>query len=188
MAGARRDQAEPTSFSRAQYRQALSRRNAGVAEDSSRKNRKFCATEPSNSEAVGHDIVERREVSFPGETKALDRGHKPRRLRYICERFLTGKRKCRPRNCVHFMRSHSKRMAGATGLEPATFGVTGRHSNQLSYAPASSPQQGTREGGRCRAAYPIKSSQVRSPVMGRPAIRDPAKARGHWASWDGRGD
>ena len=27
-------------------------------------------------------------------------------------------------------------MAGATGLEPATSGVTGRHSNQLSYAPA----------------------------------------------------
>ena len=29
-----------------------------------------------------------------------------------------------------------KTMAGATGLEPAASGVTGRRSNQLSYAPA----------------------------------------------------
>ena len=29
-----------------------------------------------------------------------------------------------------------ERVAGVTGLEPATSGVTGRHSNQLSYTPA----------------------------------------------------
>ena len=41
-----------------------------------------------------------------------------------------------------------EKMARATGLEPATSGVTGRHSNQLSYARAASrrPEVGKREG------------------------------------------
>src|SRR5271156_4889284 len=34
--------------------------------------------------------------------------------------------------------SRPQSMAGATGLEPATSGVTGRRSNQLSYAPEAS--------------------------------------------------
>jgi hypothetical protein len=44
-------------------------------------------------------------------------------------------------------------MAGATGLEPATSGVTGRRSNQLSYAPAASTQAGTPTPptGECQA-------------------------------------
>ena len=37
--------------------------------------------------------------------------------------------------------SHLKKMAGATGLEPATSAVTGQRSNQLSYAPARTGSQ-----------------------------------------------
>lgn len=40
-------------------------------------------------------------------------------------------------------------MAGVTGLEPATSGVTGRHSNQLSYTPA-----GPYRTARCLSAAP----------------------------------
>ena len=39
-------------------------------------------------------------------------------------------------------------LTGATGLEPATSGVTGRRSNQLSYAPQGLPiVAGSRSGG-----------------------------------------
>ena len=47
------------------------------------------------------------------------------------------------------------KLARATGLEPATSGVTGRHSNQLSYA---------RAMGRRRAA--ISGAEVRAGPAG----------------------
>src|ERR1700743_2586055 len=47
-------------------------------------------------------------------------------------RLLQGQRWCRSRRTTHLQAVLG---AGATGLEPATSGVTGRRSNQLSYAP-----------------------------------------------------
>jgi hypothetical protein len=38
-------------------------------------------------------------------------------------------------------------MAGPTGLEPATSGVTGRHSNQLNYDPANGEIHDVGAGG-----------------------------------------
>ncbi len=55
-------------------------------------------------------------------------------------------------------------MAGVTGLEPATSGVTGRHSNQLSYTPAKGPgaQGGPGRLGIEEPPGPVKRSCFRS--------------------------
>jgi hypothetical protein len=52
-------------------------------------------------------------------------------------------------------------MAGATGLEPATSGVTGRRSNQLSYAPATVDRGATSYLGTPRVSSNPKREAVR---------------------------
>ena len=58
-------------------------------------------------------------------------------------------------------------MAGVTGLEPATSGVTGRRSNQLSYTPAEAALRqmpGWREGrGVLRPLRPVKETPGFNP-------------------------
>ena len=62
-------------------------------------------------------------------------------------------------------------MAGATGLEPATSGVTGRRSNQLSYAPATADRGDTSYLG----AFGVSSN---SPPRRKPKPPVPAADAG----------
>jgi hypothetical protein len=59
----------------------------------------------------------------------------------------------------------SLEMAGATGLEPATFGVTGRRSNQLSYAPTL-----LREYARAREIREPPGQVKRAATTSSPAL------------------
>ena len=84
-----------------------------------------------------------------------------------------------------------ERVARMTGLEPATSGVTGRHSNQLSYIPArvggrrvaSWHGVSMRELRKNRGGVPASASATRGPA-GRPRA-SPRRARPP-APWDPR--
>jgi hypothetical protein len=60
-------------------------------------------------------------------------------------------------------------VARATGLEPATSGVTGRHSNQLSYARALDRRSGeagfTRGSLTCQAPFTVNSVKSAKPFV-----------------------
>ena len=55
-------------------------------------------------------------------------------------------------------------MAGWTGLEPATFCVTGRRSNQLSYHPVKWERERTLESeeGKSRMVLPLSHTMARA--------------------------
>ena len=83
---------------------------------------------------------------------------------------ITGMRHRRPLDLLRrSMISRLQSMAGATGLEPATSGVTGRRSNQLSYAPAASTRAGSRTppAGECQAnpGQIEPSDEARKPAL-----------------------
>lgn len=73
-------------------------------------------------------------------------------------------------------------MAGATGLEPATFGVTGRHSNQLSYAPAAVPFCGRAKGADV-GEPPRQVKQHAATYWGAPGSVPPGAAGFRPNSW-----
>ena len=67
-----------------------------------------------------------------------------------------------PRRCATKILKYKKLVARETGLEPATPGVTGRYSNQLSYSRASRSAAGPPDEARdialgqihCQAVWP----------------------------------
>src|SRR5690606_9122251 len=64
----------------------------------------------------------------------------------------------------HSLTAKSEGMARVTGLEPATSGVTGRHSNQLSYTRVSRPRSSaSRRGASFRRGRRELSSEDDAP-------------------------
>ncbi len=85
-----------------------------------------------------------------------------------CHQSLPNHEKRRSRE-----RSAFYKLAGWTGLEPATFCVTGRRSNQLSYHPVKGERRRTLESGKgkssvcfVQSAFPSENSPARRPIAG----------------------
>jgi hypothetical protein len=81
---------------------------------------------------------------------------------------------------VEYQHKQLKRLARETGLEPATSGVTGRRSNQLSYSPAARPGHGRAGDLPDRiGAGPSQALREASPAAGRKRGKTPALAACH---------
>jgi hypothetical protein len=72
-------------------------------------------------------------------------------------------------------------VAGATGLEPATFGVTGRRSNRLSYAPVA---RGVREIRVAPRAVKRRGCRAAGAACGRPSFPMSARPSPISIRWD----
>ncbi len=70
------------------------------------------------------------------------------------------------------MKSGFYKLAGWTGLEPATFCVTGRRSNQLSYHPENCERAANVGSGESEssAVFPCRSNALKLAVLARFAV------------------
>jgi hypothetical protein len=83
-----------------------------------------------------------RDLRGMTEDRWTRRTAKPQQKHDSFQRFLQAAREASERPAVDCAKTDKQKMricrifsTGATGLEPATSGVTGRRSNQLNYAP-----------------------------------------------------
>ena len=158
-------------ISRVQIRRRHPRATRGLEQDLSAGKQDFSGV--FANEFAGHDMVRKSAILVQAKTGLPAEAARP---------DTASLRACALREAA--FAAAQRRLAGATGLEPATYGVTGRHSNQLSYAPAGA--RGAFGAARRRADVRPTSERVKERSLGagcrpnafpQPVIARPARVR-----------